>query len=69
MTRNIDPKDRLARTILGLALIAVFFAYTTTLWTWAALILGLYLLYTAIMSLCIIYTLLGMTTIEDDQDA
>ena len=60
---NVGGADRIVRAIIGVALIAAFFMYPDLAnWKWVALIVGLILLFTSVMSSCMIYSVLGMTT-------
>ncbi len=63
---NVGGIDRIIRAIIGVVLIAVFFMYAHTTWTWVGLIVGLVLLFTAVMSSCPIYTVLGLRTNKQD---
>jgi len=61
---NVGSADRVIRAIIGIVLIAAFFMYPSLGATgkWIALIVGLILLFTAVMSSCPIYRILGMST-------
>ncbi|NOX74330.1 MAG: DUF2892 domain-containing protein [Alphaproteobacteria bacterium] len=66
---NVGGADRIVRAILGVALIAAFFTYPYLgSWKWVSLIAGLILLFTSVMSSCMIYSVLGMTTRKEDQE-
>lgn len=58
MQKNIGTIDRSARTIIGLALIALVFAGPQTPWGW----IGVVPLVTAMMGNCPAYSLLGLNT-------
>lgn len=60
---NVGGADRVIRAVLGVVLVAVFFMYPDLgTWKWVSLIVGLVLLFTAVMSSCLIYSILGMRT-------
>jgi ABC-type polysaccharide/polyol phosphate export permease len=59
---NVGAADRIIRAVLGVVLIAVFFMYPDMAWKWVALIVGLILLFTAVISSCVIYSILGIRT-------
>jgi len=61
---NVGAIDRVIRVVLGVVLIAAFFMYPALgpTWKWVALVVGLILLFTAVMSSCLIYSILGMRT-------
>jgi ABC-type polysaccharide/polyol phosphate export permease len=66
---NVGGVDRIVRAIIGVALIAAFFTYPYLGgWKWVSLFVGLILLFTSVMSTCMIYSVLGMTTRKEDQD-
>lgn len=66
---NVGGADRIVRAIIGVALIAAFFLYPDLAnWKWVALFVGLILLFTSVMSTCMIYTVLGMTTRKDAEE-
>ncbi len=68
-SRNVGGVDRIVRAIIGLALIAAFFTYPYLGgWKWVTLIAGLFLLFTSIISTCMIYSMLGMTTRDGDRE-
>jgi len=59
---NVGAIDRVIRAIIGVVLIAVFFMSAHTTWVWVGLIVGLILLFTAVISTCPIYSALGLST-------
>ena len=59
---NVGTTDRVARVILGLLLIVAFFMMGASGWGWAALIVGVILAGTGVMSSCPLYSVLGMNT-------
>lgn len=67
LKKNVGAADRVIRAILGVALIGAYFMYPDLSWKWAALVVGLILLFTSVMSSCLIYTILGMRTNKSDE--
>jgi sulfite exporter TauE/SafE len=63
MIVNVGTIDRLARIVLGLALIAFALGYIApgTSWSWVGWI-GVVPILTAVFGTCPAYTLFGMTT-------
>lgn len=62
MTSNVGGFDRIARIVVGVALIAfALFAPATIGWKWVGWI-GVVPLLTAIVGFCPAYTLLGLST-------
>jgi len=59
---NVGSLDRVVRAVIGVVLIGVFFMYAHTTLVWVGLIVGLVLLFTAVMSTCPIYSVLGLNT-------
>jgi hypothetical protein len=55
---NVGSFDRLARIVLGLALIALVFVGPKTPWGW----IGVVPLVTGLLRTCPLYTLLGVNT-------
>ena len=55
---NEGPVDRIARVVVGLALLSLIFIGPKTGWGW----LGIVPLLTGIVGLCPLYTLLGIST-------
>ena len=58
MNANVGTVDKVARIVLGLALISLVFVGPKTPWGW----IGLILLGTALINWCPIYRLFGMST-------
>lgn len=58
MKKNIGTADRLVR----LAIAVVLFIYAWWAWSWLALLFGLFTLYEAIASWCVLYQLIGKNT-------
>ncbi|MFT4714923.1 MAG: hypothetical protein ACI9ZD_002937 [Paracoccaceae bacterium] len=66
---NVGGVDRIVRAIIGLALIAAVFMYPDLAnWKWVTLFIGLYLMFTSIISTCVIYSVLGMTTNTNSEE-
>ncbi|MCC6912735.1 MAG: DUF2892 domain-containing protein [Rhodospirillaceae bacterium] len=63
MTKNIGTVDRILRIVVGLVLIAyaIPIGFPATGWNWTGWI-GLVPLLTAIVRICPLYSLLGLTT-------
>lgn len=63
MTVNVGMLDRIARVVLGIALIAFALGYIApgTSWSWVGWI-GVVPILTAIFSTCPAYSLLGIST-------
>ncbi len=60
---NVGSVDRIIRIILGAALIAVYFLYPGMGWiSLAALIVGIVALATGVLSTCLLYSILGIST-------
>lgn len=58
MNKNVGKVDRVIRILLGLGLISLVFVGPQTPWGW----IGLIPLVTAVVSLCPLYSILGMNT-------
>lgn len=63
MEKNVGSIDRIARIVLGLALIALVFVGPQTPWGW----IGLVPLATALIGWCPAYRLLGIRTCSTGQ--
>jgi len=61
-TKNVGSADRIIRLVIGLALIAVFFVYPTSILTWIALAVAIIALLTAFTSSCPLYNVFGVRT-------
>jgi hypothetical protein len=64
MKKNIGATDRILRALLALLLLALAYAYSSLI----ALILGLFTLYEACASWCILYQLLGKNSCKISKD-
>ena len=67
MHTNVGSLDRLVRIVFGLALLVLPFipgitVFTSPLAFWAALVIGLVLVVTAVVRFCPLYSLFGLTT-------
>lgn len=60
--KNVGNMDRAARVVLGLALIAGFFANSDGGYSWLYLLGGAIALVTAAMGSCGVYSLIGVNT-------
>lgn len=60
--KNVGKTDRILRILIGFALIAAYFVYPGLSFGWVLPILGAVLLGTAVISSCLIYTILGLGT-------
>ena len=63
MTQNVGHIDRIARVIIGIALLAVAIpiGFPSTGWNWIGWI-GILPLVTAVFGYCPLYSLLGLST-------
>lgn len=61
-SRNVGQMDRGARLVLGLALIAGFFAQPEAAYGWVYLVGGAIGLATGLVGSCGVYTLFGLNT-------
>jgi len=64
---NVGSADRIARAILGVALVALPFTLELALWDnavvkWASILVGVVLIATAAMRFCPLYRLIGTST-------
>ena len=59
--KNVHPWERAGRVILGLALLAAFFALPDLAWRWVLLI-GIVPLVTGLAGSCPLYTVFGFST-------
>jgi hypothetical protein len=58
---NEGRTDRMLRTVVGIALLAAFFAFPAAGWHWVGL-LGIIPLVTGVVGVCPLYMILGITT-------
>ena len=61
LKKNVHPMERAGRVVLGLILIACFFAFPDVAYRWAFLI-GVVPLLTGLMGSCPLYSILGIST-------
>jgi len=61
LKKNVGTTDRIIRIILGVVLLAGFFIYPDAAYRWLFLI-GIVPLVTGLMSSCLIYSVLGLST-------
>lgn len=66
---NIGDADRVVRAVLGVLLITAFFIYPVMMYRWWTMIVALFLLFTAVMSSCPVYSVLGWRTNKDVDEA
>lgn len=59
LKKNVGGIDRIARIVLGLALLAAYFVIDGASWLY---LLGIVPLVTGLMSTCPLYNLIGMNT-------
>ncbi|MEE9333543.1 MAG: DUF2892 domain-containing protein [Granulosicoccaceae bacterium] len=67
---NVGSADRIFRIILGLALVASPFLLKLALWEnpaakWAAIVVGLVLIVTAVVRFCPLYRVVGASTCKN----
>jgi len=67
LKKNVGTIDRVIRAIIGIVLIALYFVYPDMAYKWVSLIVGLILLFTAIISSCPLYSIFGIKTCKTDQ--
>jgi len=63
---NIRARERVYRSVAGTILISTYFNADGFAWNGVSLFVGLYLLFTAVVSTCPIYSVLGRTSLEAD---
>lgn len=61
-TTNLGSADRIARLIIGGALVVLAFVVSLGVWKWVAIIVGAVLIATAFMKFCPIYAALRIRT-------
>lgn len=64
---NIGPKERVFRAVAGTILVSVYFSATHASWNGVALFIGMYLLFTAMMSSCAVYAVIGRNTNQEPE--
>lgn len=61
-SKNVGTFDRIARIIVGLLLVALYFIYPGGTYSWLYLVIGAVPLVTGLIGTCPLYSLLGMNT-------
>jgi len=64
---NVGPKDRVYRSVAGTILVSCYFSADHWSLKYVALFVGLYLLFTAVMAVCAIYSVVGRNTNTEAQ--
>ena len=64
--KNVGGADRILRIIAGVALIAAYFVFPSLSYGFVLPIIGVVLLGTAMISSCLLYTILGLRTAPKD---
>ncbi|QCO56786.1 DUF2892 domain-containing protein (plasmid) [Pseudorhodobacter turbinis] len=59
---NVGGADRVLRIVLGIALIAAFFALPNLGWRWVLAVVGAVALFTGLSRSCLLYSLIGINT-------
>ena len=62
---NVGPKDRAYRASAAIILVSLYFSRPDLDWGGVALFIGMYLLFTAMMSSCAIYAVTGRNTNQE----
>jgi DUF2892 family protein len=65
---NVGPKDRVYRAVAAIILVSAYFSAGNWAWNGVALFAGLYLLFTAMLSSCAIYSVTGRNTNQDEEE-
>ena len=66
LKKNVGTVDRVIRAIIGIILVAAYFMYPDMAYKLVALIVGLILLVTAVLSSCPLYAIFGIKTCKND---
>lgn len=66
LNKNVGTVDRVIRAIIGIILVAAYFMYPDMAYKLVALIVGLILLVTAVLSSCPLYAIFGIKTCKND---
>jgi len=66
LKKNVGTVDRVIRAIIGIVLVAAYFMYPDMAYKLVALIVGLILLATAVLSSCPLYSIIGIKTCKSD---
>ena len=59
---NVGGMDRILRIVVGLVLVAGFFAMPDSGWRWVMLVAGAVALFTGLTRSCLLYNLIGVNT-------
>lgn len=67
MRLNVGTPDRIARLVLGAALVLLPFPsglalFANPVWLWASIVIGAVLIVTALVRFCPLYAILGVST-------
>ncbi len=68
-TRNEGTFDRVLRTVLGIALLAIAIFALANVWQWVLGAVGLILIITGLVGFCPLYRLVGLNTCAVDMNA
>ena len=66
MTQNESETDRVVRAVLGVILILVGYSVSEGLWQIILFVFGGVLVVTALTGFCLIYKLLGVSTVKKE---
>lgn len=59
---NVGGMDRILRIVVGVVLVAGFFAVPDSGWRWVMLVAGAVALFTGLTRSCLLYNLIGVNT-------
>ena len=59
---NVGGADRVLRIVLGVVLIAAFFALPGLGWRWVLALVGAVMLFTGLSRSCLLYNVIGVNT-------
>ena len=63
---NVGPKDRVYRAVAAIILVSTYFSAPEFQWRGVVLFIGIYLLFSAVMSTCAIYSVVGRNTNQEE---
>jgi uncharacterized membrane protein len=69
VTRNEGTFDRVLRTVLGIALLAIAIFALANIWQWVLGAVSLILIITGLVGFCPLYRLVGLNTCAVDMNA